>query len=119
MQLTFSLTVIRFVNGLLEEQQKQQDFSHSLTGLASMVGLPLELVSARHRATHAQLPHLDDLREDARTILHWLQGNYWLPSCSTTEATLSHLKLAFVSYAEMRSSKSCNVPTFPPNIRNC
>jgi hypothetical protein len=70
------MTLIRFVNGLVDIQQKGQ-YAISISSLAEKIGLPTFFVELRHDATHNQLPSLPVLLNSVQTALNWLEINYW------------------------------------------
>lgn len=82
LQLSYSMLLVRFVNGLLDPFQ-QSSFAIPLHQLARNLGLPSLFVELRHMGTHEQLPSLDTLRMACRRALDWLYTHYW----STLEST--------------------------------
>ncbi|CUM66427.1 uncharacterized protein PRCAT00004091001 [Priceomyces carsonii] len=76
LQLSYSMALIRFVNGLLDPFQ-QSSYAIPLHQLARNLNLPGFFVELRHMGTHEQLPTLEILRIGARRALNWLYDNYW------------------------------------------
>ena len=77
LQMTYTMALIRFVNGLLDPSQKSQ-YAIPLHTLAKNVGLTPWLVDLRHRSTHERdLYALGMLRIAAREALDWLWDHYW------------------------------------------
>ncbi|GAA5939831.1 rRNA-processing protein LAS1 [Sporobolomyces koalae] len=88
LRLSYSMTLIRFVNSLVDPLQTAY-YARSISSLAAQLGLPLWFVELRHHATHEQLPALPVLRQGAREALDWLYGHYWLPALASTPGTAS------------------------------
>ncbi|ODQ76994.1 hypothetical protein BABINDRAFT_16178, partial [Babjeviella inositovora NRRL Y-12698] len=78
LKLTYTMTLIRFVNGLLDPFQ-QSTHAIPLHTLAKNLNLPTWFVELRHQGTHESLPSLNMLRMGAKEALNWLWHNYWLP----------------------------------------
>lgn len=76
LQLSYSMALTRFVNGLLDPLQ-QSNFAIPLHQLAKSLDIPSYFVELRHMATHENLPSLSMLRIAARGALNWLYDNYW------------------------------------------
>ena len=76
LQSEYSLTLIRFVNGVSDSTQKGK-VATSVSKHAEFAGLHPMLVDVRHEATHNNLPSLHTLRLAAAHALAWLQLNYW------------------------------------------
>ena len=74
-RLLYSMAMIRFVNGILDQAQGMS--AKSMTGVAENIGLPVWFVEIRHSATHDQLPSLELLRSAADQALDWIYRNYW------------------------------------------
>lgn len=87
LRLLYSMAMIRFVNGILDQAQGLA--VKSMMGLAENMGLPCWFVEIRHSATHDQLPSLELLRTATNQALDWLYNNYW--SC---QYTLSQVQLS-------------------------
>lgn len=86
LQLSYSMGIIRFVNGLLDPFQ-QGTFAISLHHLARNLNLPSFFVELRHMGTHEQLPNINILRIGCNKALNWLFDNYW---CDVEDIALSH-----------------------------
>jgi hypothetical protein len=80
LRLLYSMAMIRFVNGILDQEQGLA--VKSMMGLAESMGLPTWFVEIRHSATHDQLPLLELLRTAANQALDWIYRHYW--SCQYT-----------------------------------
>lgn len=76
LQLSYTMALIRFVNGLLDPFQ-QSNFAIPLHQLAKNLNLPSFFVELRHMGTHELLPNLNILRIASRQALNWLYDNYW------------------------------------------
>ena len=76
LQLSYTMALIRFVNGLLDPFQ-QSNFAIPLHQLAKNLNLPSFFVELRHMGTHESLPNLNILRIASRQALNWLYDNYW------------------------------------------
>ncbi|EFO65171.1 Las1-like protein [Giardia lamblia P15] len=83
LQSSYSVALIRTVNGLTDRQQVG-NYMTSMKTLAGRISLPYALIDVRHEATHQQLPPLPALRQSAALLLHWLRHNYWEPLLSET-----------------------------------
>lgn len=75
-RLAASMTLIRFVNGLLDPNQQSQ-FAIPLQVLARKIGLPSWFVEFRHAATHDSLPSLEMCEECIRGAIEWTWIHYW------------------------------------------
>lgn len=75
-RLLLSMTLTRFVNGLLDPAQ-QAAFAISINALAKTIGLPESFVEIRHSATHDTLPSLPVLQSATIAALDWLWHHYW------------------------------------------
>lgn len=76
LQLSYSMALIRFVNGLLDPLQ-QSNFAIPLHQLAKSLEMPSYFVELRHMATHENLPSLSMLRIAVLGALNWLHDHYW------------------------------------------
>lgn len=65
---SYSLALIRVVNGLVDPLQ-QGTYARPIASIAAQIGLPLWLVELRHASTHEELPSLELLREGAREVI--------------------------------------------------
>ncbi|GME87609.1 hypothetical protein B5S31_g3085 [[Candida] boidinii] len=75
-QLSYTMSIIKFVNGLLDPYQKST-YAMSLNRLAEFLKLPTFFVELRHIGTHEFLPSVEMLREGCDRALEWLWVNYW------------------------------------------
>ncbi|GME69398.1 unnamed protein product [[Candida] boidinii] len=75
-QLSYTMSIIKFVNGLLDPYQKST-YAMSLNRLAEFLKLPTFFVELRHIGTHEFLPSVEMLREGCDRALEWLWINYW------------------------------------------
>ncbi|GAA5912639.1 rRNA-processing protein LAS1 [Sporobolomyces salmoneus] len=100
LRLSYSMTLIRFVNSLVDPLQTAY-FARSISSLATQLGLPLWFVELRHQATHEELPALPVLREGARQAIDWLYLHYWHPTISNINPLSS-------------TSPSSSTSTLPP-----
>ncbi|CCK69230.1 rRNA-processing protein LAS1 KNAG_0C01170 [Huiozyma naganishii CBS 8797] len=76
-RLMYTMTLIRFVNGILDPNQRSQ-FAIPLHTIAKNVGLSSWFVDLRHWGTHErELPGLDMLRIASKEALSWLRDHYW------------------------------------------
>lgn len=75
LRLSISMTLIKFVNGLLDPLQLQ--FIVPLTVLAQRIGLPNWLVELRHDSTHKELKSLEMLEIGLDSSIEWIYKNYW------------------------------------------
>lgn len=76
LQLSYTMALIRFVNGLLDPFQ-QSNFAIPLHQLAKNLNLPSFFVELRHMGTHESLPNLNILRLASKQAVNWLYDNYW------------------------------------------
>jgi ribosomal biogenesis protein LAS1 len=76
LQLSYTMALIRFVNGLLDPFQ-QSSYAIPLHQLAKNLNLPSFFVELRHMGTHESLPSMPMLRIAATRALNWLYDNYW------------------------------------------
>lgn len=109
LQSSYSVALIRTVNGLTDRQQVG-NYMTSMKTLAGRISLPYALIDVRHEATHQQLPPLPALRQSAALLLHWLRHNYWEPLLNEThENTVSRcvqeLQGFFVSPNQLHPSE--------------
>lgn len=76
-RLGYTMSLIRFVNGILDPTQQSQ-FAIPLHTLAKRVGLSSWFVELRHLGTHErEMPSTDMLRIAAKEALVWLWDHYW------------------------------------------
>ncbi|TPX33001.1 hypothetical protein SmJEL517_g03987 [Synchytrium microbalum] len=84
LRLTYSMAIIRFVNGLVDASQVTGRLQ-SVAAVADSLGIPLWIVDLRHAATHESLPSLSLLRAAAQQALRWLDAHYWSLQTTRTE----------------------------------
>ncbi|AMD22484.1 HHL286Wp [Eremothecium sinecaudum] len=76
-KLSYTLALIRFVNGMLDPTQQSQ-FAIPLHTLAELNGLPSWFVELRHAGTHERdMISLEMLRMGCKEALDWLWEHYW------------------------------------------
>lgn len=75
-RLSITMTIIRFVNGLLDPNQQSQ-FAIPLNVLAKKIGLPSWFVEFRHMGTHEQLPSREMCEECLKSAIQWTWDEYW------------------------------------------
>jgi hypothetical protein len=91
LRMAYSMALTRFVNGVVDMQQKGK-FAASISTLAASVELPRIFVDLRQDATHGALPALSVLRFAAQRALTWIQERYWQKQADvlhTGEATVT------------------------------
>ncbi|KAI9026916.1 Las1-like-domain-containing protein [Hyaloraphidium curvatum] len=76
LRLMYTMVFIRFVNGLVDPEQKSQ-YARSVASIAEQLNLPAWFVDLRHAGTHDKLPSLPLLRSGCRQALDWLNSFYW------------------------------------------
>ncbi|WBW73307.1 Las1 pre-rRNA processing protein [Schizosaccharomyces osmophilus] len=76
-KLSLSLSISRFVSGLLDPIQQSQ-YAVPMAILAKSIDLPTSFVEIRHAITHEDLPSLPVLRQTAYRALAWLYDHYWI-----------------------------------------
>jgi len=104
--LLYSMSLLRFVNGLIDSEQKGSH-AMSVNVLAQRIGLPRLFVDIRHDATHNQLPSLQLLRHAAKQALSWLEQNYWRAQAAALERTPKLLNKAIRDYKRvMKQAKA-------------
>ncbi|PVV03400.1 hypothetical protein BB560_002117 [Smittium megazygosporum] len=94
-RLMYAMSLIRFVNLLVDTEQKGQ-YASSIISLAEKLGIPVWLVELRHAAAHEKLPGIELLRLSIKNALEYLYENYWslqlqnlyqvLPSSATLDS---------------------------------
>ncbi len=77
LRLMMTMSIIRFVNSIVDPQQTQQQ-AMSVLGLAKKMNLPPGVVQIRHSGTHQQLPEKAVLVELVEECIEWLHLNYWV-----------------------------------------
>ncbi|KAI7902107.1 Las1-like-domain-containing protein [Cokeromyces recurvatus] len=108
LRLMYGMAIVRFVNGLVDREQKGK-FARSIGTLARMMGLPPWFVDLRHASTHERLPSLNTLRDGAYQAVGWLHDNYWIRNLKNTEQKqqlqeTSEIKLKLNEYKECRKN---------------
>ncbi|KAF1797830.1 Las1-like-domain-containing protein [Mucor lusitanicus] len=108
LRLMYAMAIIRFVNGLVDREQKGK-FAKSINTLARMMGLPSWFVDLRHASTHERLPSLTVLRDGALQAVGWLHDNYWIHNIKSTEQKQAmqqnpEIKLKLNQYKECRKT---------------
>lgn len=107
-RLMYGMAIIRFVNGLVDREQKGK-FAKSINSLARSMGLPSWFVDLRHASTHEHLPSLTVLRAGALQAVGWLHDNYWIHNLKNTDEKilLQHnpeIKIKLNEYKECRKT---------------
>ncbi|KAG2235909.1 hypothetical protein INT48_008212 [Thamnidium elegans] len=107
-RLMYGMAIIRFVNGLVDREQKGK-FAKSINALARSMGLPSWFVDLRHASTHERLPSLTVLRAGALQAVGWLHDNYWIHNLKNPdEKTLlkqnPEIKIKLNQYKECRKT---------------
>jgi hypothetical protein len=97
LRLMYAMAIVRFVNGLVDREQKGR-FAKSIQTLARNMGLPSWFVDLRHASTHERLPSLTVLRGGALQAVGWLHDNYWIRNIKSLEQ-----KKAFQQNPEIKS----------------
>lgn len=108
LRLMYAMAIIRFVNGLVDREQKGK-FAKSINTLARQMGLPSWFVDLRHASTHERLPSLSVLRDSAHQAVGWLHDNYWIKNIKTADQKQSlkqnpEIKLKLNQYKECRKN---------------
>ena len=103
LRVSYSLAVVRAINGLVDHNQ-QGVFADSVLGLAARIGIPGWLVELRHEATHNKLPTLSLLRAAARHLITWYYDNYWNPQ-------LLHIQAMMLSCIQLQPSSLSSLTT--------
>ncbi|KAI8589499.1 Las1-like-domain-containing protein [Geranomyces variabilis] len=91
LRLLYTMTFIRFVNGVVDANQRGM-YASSVANLAEQLGLPGWFVDLRHAGTHDQLPTLPLLRSGCTQALQWLHANYWIVQKTYVANTTSDLR---------------------------
>ncbi|KAL7411004.1 Las1-like-domain-containing protein [Mrakia frigida] len=78
-RLSLSLSLVRFVNSLVDPLQTGQ-FARPIAMIAAELGIPGWLVELRHAGTHEGLPSVEVLREGAEEALNYLHLAFFLPT---------------------------------------
>ncbi|OUM65198.1 hypothetical protein PIROE2DRAFT_60187 [Piromyces sp. E2] len=91
LRLLYTMTFIRFVNGIIDPLQKGA-YAVSISSLAEQLGLPQWFVDLRHEGTHDQLPSLKVLRNGCKQALDWLNNFYWMKQKNFINDTTLYIK---------------------------
>ena len=75
--MSLALALIRFVNGIADQNQKSA-FAQSVLSIADSVGLPRYLVDLRHACTHDRLPSDRVLKRGVECALEWFRVKNWI-----------------------------------------
>lgn len=107
-RLMYAMAIIRFVNGLVDREQKGR-FAKSINSLARSMGLPSWFVDLRHASTHERLPSLTVLRAGALQAVAWLHDNYWIRNLKNDNEKISllqnpEIKIKLNQYKECRKT---------------
>ncbi|KAI8351214.1 Las1-like-domain-containing protein [Choanephora cucurbitarum] len=104
LRLTYAMALVRFVNGLVDREQKGK-FAKSIQVLARSIGLPSWFVDLRHASTHEHLPSLMVLRDGAMQAVAWLHDNYWVRNLKKADQqNHDEIKSKLNQYKECRKS---------------
>lgn len=105
LRLMYAMAIIRFVNGLVDREQKGK-FAKSINSLARSMGLPSWFVDLRHASTHERLPSLTVLRAGAVQAVGWLHDNYWIQNIRNDVQTTQNpeVKVKLNQYKECRKN---------------
>lgn len=102
-RLKLSMAIVRFVNLVLDQEQKQA-FAQSALSVAASVGLPSWLVEIRHQATHDKLPTLVLLQAARKEALNWLYDCYWSKQESSEKSAKRNIQICIKSYLLARKT---------------
>ncbi|KAJ0037150.1 hypothetical protein NL108_016812 [Boleophthalmus pectinirostris] len=73
--LLYGTALVRFINLITERHQGR--VARPLRNLAGKLNIPEWIVDLRHDFTHRKLPSLKWCRKGCKTVLDWLQQEYW------------------------------------------
>ncbi|KAJ3074372.1 Ribosomal biogenesis protein las1l, partial [Rhizoclosmatium hyalinum] len=99
LRLMYSIAFVRFVNGVVDAQQKGV-YAGSVAGIAESLGLPAWFVDLRHSGTHDRLPSISLLRSGCHQALDWLNTNYWIVQTTYLSNTASDVQELLGRYLE-------------------
>ncbi|KAJ3011169.1 UNVERIFIED_CONTAM: Ribosomal biogenesis protein las1l [Siphonaria sp. JEL0065] len=99
LRLMYSIAFVRFVNGVVDSQQKGI-YAGSVAGIAESLGLPAWFVDLRHSGTHDRLPSISLLRSGCHQALDWLNANYWIVQTTYVNNTASDVQELLIQYTE-------------------
>jgi len=74
---TYSLAILRSVNGLVDANNQGGGTKRSVASLASNINLPAWLVDLRHDISHNEMPSLMTLRVASTTLVEYFSSNYF------------------------------------------
>ncbi|KAJ3289662.1 rRNA-processing protein las1 [Borealophlyctis nickersoniae] len=103
-RLLYSMTFIRFVNGLVDTAQRGM-YASSVASIADHLGLPGWFVDLRHSGTHDDLPSLPLLRAGCQQALQWLDENYWTMQKNYVADTTEEIRESLKKYKNLRKKK--------------
>ncbi|KAG1055472.1 hypothetical protein G6F43_002572 [Rhizopus delemar] len=108
LRLLYSMTLVRFVNGLVDQEQKGK-YAKTVLTIAKSIGLPPWYVDLRHESTHERLPSLIVLRGAAVQAVAWLHDHYWIHNLNRAEEddeekSVKDVKLKLNMYKERRKA---------------
>ncbi len=75
-RLSLATAIMRFVNGVVDEEQRSQ-YANAVGALGRKLGIAPILVEIRHSVAHERLPPLPALQHAAKLALEWLDEHYW------------------------------------------
>jgi len=101
LRLLYTMTFIRFVNGIIDPYQKGA-YAVSISSLAEQLGLPQWFVDLRHEGTHDQLPSLKVLRNGCKQALEWLNNFYWMKQQNFVNDTTLYVRDKLNKYITKR-----------------
>lgn len=110
--LGLSLSIIRFINGVVEPF-KHIDPNSPISSIGSSLGIPDYIVTIRHTATHGRMPSFDFACMAALQALKWLEENYWMPQLSTVVRYKNELRASIIEYLTEEAEA---FEFFQPNI---
>ncbi|CEI91307.1 hypothetical protein RMCBS344292_05604 [Rhizopus microsporus] len=105
LRLLYTMAIIRFVNGLVDQRQTGK-YALSVLTIAKKIGLPSWFVDLRHEGTHERLPHLIVLRSAATQAVAWLHDHYWIHNLKKPEEEKKDhdIKMKLNMYKERRKA---------------
>ncbi|ORZ33426.1 Las1-like-domain-containing protein [Catenaria anguillulae PL171] len=115
----YSLAIIRFINGVVDPEQKRAN-ARSVLVIAKELDLDPWLVELRHQATHdPQLPSLPTLRKAASIAVKWLQDHYWDVQGNVLEADIRDLLAEqLTAYKKARKEMLRSAPSSASAMRD-
>ncbi|KAI9282365.1 Las1-like-domain-containing protein [Sporodiniella umbellata] len=123
LRLLYSMGIIRFVNGLVDQEQNKKHAQTVLT-IAKSINLPSWYVDLRHESTHERLPSLSVLRSAATQAVAWLHDHYWVQNIniqanSNKEDLAQSIKAHMNAYKESRKNYLKNIERDPTVYVDC